>query len=155
VLARRRRLLAIAVPVAIVFVALSFVVARFLTTENRERSRIYEVLRAEAAGDPARVLAHLDACDAACATRVRAFTPKLRGAGAVKIARLDSRTSYSLGDDTGFSRVVWVAGVDARPVVQCVLVRRHGSPLTGRSVSLLRLTAPLADNEDPCPTDPS
>jgi hypothetical protein len=155
VLTRRRRLLAIAVPLAIVFLALSFVVARFLTTENRERTAIYDVLRPEAAGNPAAVLAQLHGCDAACAAKTRAFLPRLRGAGAVKIARLDSRTSYSLGDDTGYSRVVWVAGVNARPVVQCVLVRRHGSPLTGRSVSLLRLTAPLADNEDSCPADPS
>jgi hypothetical protein len=73
----------------------------------------------------------------------------------VKIVLLSSRTAYSLGDDTGYSRVVWVARVRARPVVQCVLVRRRGSPLTGRSVSLLALTAPLADNEDPCPSDPS
>jgi hypothetical protein len=155
VLARRRRLLAIAVPLGIVFLAVSFVVARFLTTENRERTAIYDVLRAEAAGDAGRVLAQLHRCDAACAAKVRAFTPRLRSGGAVKIARLDSRTAYSLSDDTGFSRVVWVAGVQARPVVQCVLVRRHGSPLTGRSVSLLALTAPLADNEGPCPTDPS
>jgi hypothetical protein len=155
VLARRRRLLAIAVPVGVVFLAASFVVARFLTTENRERTAIYDVLRAEVGGHAGQVLAQLDRCDAACAAKVRAFTPRLRSDGAVKIARLDSRTSYSLGDDTGFSRVVWIAGVQARPVVQCVLVRRRGSPLTGRSVSLLAVTAPLADNEDPCPTDPS
>jgi hypothetical protein len=155
VLARRRRLLVVAVPLVIVFLAVSFVVARFLTTENKERNAIYDVLRAEAAGDAGRVLEQLDDCDAVCAAKVRAFAPRLRGDAAVKIARLDSRTSYSLGDDTGFSRVVWVAGVKARPVVQCVLVRRRGSPLTGRSVSLLALTAPLADNEDPCPTDPS
>jgi hypothetical protein len=155
VLARRRRLLAIAVPAAIVFVAVSVVVARFLTTENRERNAIYDVLRAETTGDPARVLAQLDGCTGACAAKVRAVTPRLRSAGAVKIALLTSRTAYSLGDDTGYSRVVWVAGVTSRPVVQCVLVRRHGSPLTGRSVSLLALTAPLADNEDPCPADPS
>jgi hypothetical protein len=155
VLARRRRLLVVAVPLAIVFVALSIVVARFLTTENRERNAIYEVLRAEAAGDADRVLAQLDGCDAACAAKVRAITPRLRGDGTVKIVLLSSRTSYSLGDDTGYSRVVWVAGVTTRPVVQCVLVRRHGSALTGRSVSLLALTAPLGDNEDPCPADPS
>lgn len=154
-LARRRRLLVYAVPIGIVFIALSIVVARFLTTENRERNAVYDVLRSEAAGDAAAVLAQLDACDAACAAKVRAVTPRLRSGGAVKIVLLDSRTAYSLGDDTGYSRVVWVAGVTARPVVQCVLVRRHGSPLTGRSVSLLAVTAPLADNEDPCPADPS
>ena len=154
-LARRRHLLVFAIPLAVVFLALSFVVARFLTTENRERSSIYALLRAEAAGDAGAVLARLEACDAACAARVRAFLPRLAGPGEVKIARLDSGTAYSLGTDQDVSRVVWVRGVTARPVVQCVLVRREGSPLTGRSVSLLRVSAPLADNEDPCPTDPS
>jgi hypothetical protein len=40
--------------------------------------------------------------------------------------------------------------VESRPVVQCVRVRRKGNPLTGRSVTLLRLSAPLADNEGSC-----
>jgi hypothetical protein len=150
VLAHRRRLLAIAVPVAVVFLAVSFLLARFLTTENRERDRIYELLRAEASGDPRAVLAELHGCDAACAAKVRGFLSRLSGPGSVKIARLDSGTAYSLGTKTAPSRVVWVRGVNARPVVQCVLVRRSGSALTGRSVSLLRVTAPLANNEDPC-----
>jgi hypothetical protein len=150
VLTRRRRLLVIAVPVVAVFLAISFVAARFLTTENRERDAILALVQREAAGDAPGVLAHLDACDAACAARVRAFLPRLTGPGAVKIARLDSGTSYSLGTSEGWSRVVWVRGVDGIPVVQCVRVQRDGSPLTGRSVSLLRLSAPLADNEDSC-----
>jgi hypothetical protein len=151
-LARRRRLLLIAVPALIVFLAISFAVARFLTTEGRERDRIYDLVSAEARGDTPAVLAHLTACDAACAAKVRAFVPRVaaRGKLDVKIARLDSKTSYSLGTSEGWSRVVWVPDVDARPLVQCVRVRRKGSPLTGRSVSLLRVTAPLADNEGSC-----
>jgi hypothetical protein len=153
VLARRRRLLTIAVPVAVAFLAVSVVAARFLTTENRERDAIFALVQREAAGDPAGVLARLDACDAACTAKVRAFVPRVGGTGgaeAVKIARLDSGTAYSLGTSEGWSRVVWVRGVDARPVVQCIRVRRHGSLVTGRSVSLLRLSAPLADNEGSC-----
>jgi predicted transcriptional regulator len=150
VLADRRRLLAIVIPAAVVFLAASFLLARFLTTENKERSRIYELLQSEASGNPRAVLAELDACDTACAETVRRFLPRLAGPGGVKIARLDSRTSYSVGTKTGPSRVVWVRGVNGRPVVQCVLVRRSGSVLTGRSVSLLRVSAPLANNEDPC-----
>ncbi|MET0603703.1 MAG: hypothetical protein ABW167_17095 [Baekduia sp.] len=151
-LARRpsRRLVAIAVPVTLVVLAVGFFSARFLTTENRERDAIFTLLQREAAGDERGVLAQLRGCDAACAAKVRAFLPKVTGAGSVKIARLDSGTSYTLGTSTGTSRVVWVHGVDSRPIVQCVTVRRHGGPLTGRSVSLLRLSAPLADNEDSC-----
>lgn len=145
-----RRLVAIAVPVTLVVLAVGFFSARFLTTENRERDAIFTLLQRQAAGDERGVLAKLHGCDAACAAKLHAFLPKVTGTGAVKIARLDSGTSYTLGTSTGTSRVVWVHGVDSRPIVQCVLVRRHGGPLTGRSVSLLALSAPLADNEDSC-----
>ena len=151
-LARRpsRRLVAIAVPATLVVLAVGFFAARFLTTENRERDAIFTLLQRQAAGDERGVLAQLHGCDAACAAKIHAFLPKVTGAGAGKIARMDSGTSYSLGTSTGTSRVVWVHGVDSRPIVQCVLVRRQGGPLTGRSVSLLALSAPLADNEDSC-----
>jgi hypothetical protein len=152
VLARRpsRRLVAVAVPVTLLVLAVGLASARFLTTENLERDAIFTLLQREAAGDERGVLAALDGCDAACAAKVRAFLPKVTGTGAVKIARLDSGTAYTLGTSTGTSRVVWVHGIDSRPIVQCVTVRRQGGPLTGRSVSLLELSAPLADNEDSC-----
>jgi hypothetical protein len=127
-----------------------FAATRWLSTENRERDTLYDLVRAEASGNPDAVLKQLDGCDAACAAKVRAFVPRTRGAGAVKIAMLSSGTQYSFGDRTGVSRVVWVHGVTSRPIVQCVVVRRHGGPMTERSVSLLRLGAPLADNEDSC-----
>ena len=149
-LAQRRRLIAIAVPAAVVVLLVGFVAARWLTTENRERDAIFALVQREAAGDAEGVIARLDGCDAACAAKVRAIVPRTRGAGAVKIARLDSGTSYTFGTATGTSRVVWVHGVDSRPIVQCVVVRREGGPLSGRSVSLLRLSAPLADNEASC-----
>jgi hypothetical protein len=149
-LLRRRPRLVLVVPLVVVFLALSFATARFLTVEGQERDAVTELLRAEARGDAAAVADRLDACTGACRERVSAFVPRLRATGTVKIARLDSGTSYSLGTDTGWSRVVWLVEPDGIPVVQCVLVRREGSPLTGRSVSLLRLGAPLADNEGSC-----
>ena len=149
-LVQRRRLLAIAVPVTVVVLIVGFLSARWLTTENRERDAVFTLLQREAAGDEAGVLAHLHGCDGACRAKVHAFLPRVAGAGAVKIALLESGTSYSLGTATGVTRVVWVHGVGTRPIVQCVVVRRHGGPLTGRSVSLLRLSAPLADNEGSC-----
>jgi hypothetical protein len=151
---RRRRLspraIAIVAAATVVVLAVGFAAARWLTTENKERDALFSLMKAQAAGDPAKVLGQLDGCDAACQAKVRAFLPKVTGPGTVKIARLDSGTSYSFGTKTGTSRVVWVHGVDSRPIVQCVVVRREGGPLTGRSVSLLRLSAPLADNEDSC-----
>jgi hypothetical protein len=150
---RRRRQLLVAVPALAVFLAISFVVARFLTTENRERDLVTELLGAQGRGDAAGVLRRLDGCDAACAARIRAFLPRVSGPGEVKVVRLDSATAYSLGRSEGWTRVVWTHETDGettRPVVQCVRVRRDRSPLAGRSVSLLRLTAPLPRNEDPC-----
>jgi hypothetical protein len=145
-----RRLTAIVTIVTLVVLAGGFAATRWLSTENRERDTLYDLVRAEASGNPDAVLKQLDACDAQCAAKVRAFVPRTKGAGAVKIAMLSSRTQYTFGDKTGVSRVVWVHGVTSRPIVQCVVVRRHGGPLTERSVSLLRLGAPLADNEDSC-----
>jgi hypothetical protein len=145
-----RRLVAFAVPITIVVLVVGFVSARWLTTENRERDALYTLLQQEAAGNFDGVLDELHGCDAACQAKVHAFLPRVAGPGAVKIARLDSGTAYTFGVATGTSRVVWVHGVDSRPIVQCVVLRRHGGPLTERSVSLLRLSAPLADNEDSC-----
>jgi hypothetical protein len=147
---RRRRRLTIIVPAVVAFLALSFGIARFLTVEGQERDAVAALLRDEAAGDAGAVAARLEGCPAACRQRIAAFLPRLRGPGAVKIARLDSGTSYSLGTAEGWTRVVWVRGAHGVPVVQCIRVRRQGSPVAGRSVSLLRLSAPLADNEGSC-----
>ncbi|HET6510535.1 MAG TPA: hypothetical protein VFG42_27310 [Baekduia sp.] len=149
-LAQRRRLLTLAVPALVVVLIVGFFVARWLTTENRERDAIFTLLEREAAGDDQGVVRRLHDCDATCQAKLRAFLPRVKGAGSVKIARLDSGTAYTFGTKTGTTRVVWVHGVEARPIVQCVVVQRHGGPLTGRSVSLLRVSAPLADNEGSC-----
>jgi hypothetical protein len=138
------------VPAVVLFLLAALFLARFLTQENRERERMDELLVHEARGDASGVLAMLDACDAGCRAKVRAFVPRVSGPGEVKIVRLDSGTSYSLGTAEDWTRVVWVRGVNGRPVVQCVRVRRKGSPLAERTISLLRVTAPLADNEQSC-----
>jgi hypothetical protein len=146
---RRRRIL-LAIPLTLVFVVVAVVAARFLTAENRERDAITALLNAEAQGHAGDVAARLESCPDACLRRLEPMVARLHGPGDVRLVRLDSGTSYSLGRSEGWSRVVWVRGVDGRPVVQCVRVRRTGGPLTERSVTLLRLTAPLADNEDSC-----
>lgn len=140
----------IAAVATLVVLVVGFAATRWLSTESRERDTLYDLVSAEASGNADAVLSHLHGCDAACAAKVRAFVPRTAGRGEVKIAMLDSGTQYTFGDRTGTSRVVWVHGVNSRPIVQCVVLRRHGGPLTERSVSLLRLGAPLADNEDSC-----
>ena len=100
--------------------------ARFLTTENRERDAIFDAAAARGRGDERGVLAALHGCDAACAAKVHAFLPKVTGTGAVKIARLDSGTSYSLGTSTGTRAWSGCTASTAGPIVQCVTVRREG-----------------------------
>lgn len=135
----------------VLFVVISVALARFLLVENRERDEIVAVLEAQARGDVPAVLAGLTACDERCADSVVATSAKVRTDAEVLIARLDSRTAHSLfGTDEGWTRVVWTPGADGVPVVQCFRVRREGDPLTGRSVSLLRLGPPLRDNEGSC-----
>jgi hypothetical protein len=73
-----------------------------------------------------------------------------RTEGPVTVIRLDSDTAYSLGDSEGWTRVVWARDEHSVPVVQCVRVRRQGDPVTGRTVTLLRLQAPLRDSEGSC-----
>lgn len=101
------------------FLVASGLLARFLSTEGRERDAIADLLRK-------------------------------RTHGQVKIIRLDSETAYSIGDDTGWTRVVWARGETARPVVQCARVRRSGGPIGARHVQILGLRPPLSDNEGSC-----
>jgi hypothetical protein len=87
--------------------------------------------------------------DPACAKTVRANAAKLTRAGEPKIIAYDSKTAYALGDETGQTRVAWTVIDKGLPVVQCVTVHRGGSVITGRTVTLLRISAPIG-NEASC-----
>lgn len=141
----RGRRLAVAAVAAVAFVAVSLVLARWLSTENRERDTILGVLRAEARGDAAAVARRLEGCasDPRCRARVAAIVSRVRRPGEVKILRLDSGTSYALGSKTGTTRVAWGIVDRGLPVIQCVVVRRKGSLLAGHSITLLRLSRPI------------
>jgi len=140
---RRRRLL-IALGV-VVFLAVSLQLARFLTAENAERAAVYALLTAQVRGDARAVTRRLDGCVSTCAQQIAATVSRVRRPGEVKILRLDSAASFTLGERTARSRVAWAANATAggRAVVQCVTVRRRWSLIAGASVSLLRLSAPL------------
>jgi hypothetical protein len=140
----RKRLVLIALG-AVVFLAISALLARWLTTENAERNAIYTLLRAQARGDGAAMADHIGGCAArpACETQIRDLARRLRRPGAVKILNLDSKTAHSLTGATGLTRVAWKTR-GRWPVVQCVLVQRKGNPVTGTSITLLSLSAPIA-----------
>jgi hypothetical protein len=149
-LSRRALLLLLAVGLA-AFLALSFLLARWLTTENRERNAVYALLQAQARGDAAAMLDRLAGCadDPACVAEVRRNANRLRRRGEVKILAYDSGTAYALGSARGATRVAWTVVDRGLPVVQCVDVRRGGTVLAGRVVTLRRLGPPIG-RQSPC-----
>ncbi len=135
---------------AIVFLAISLQLARYFTVESSERSAVFAIVRAEARGDAAQVIARLDGCarQPACVALQRRNARSLRRPGDVKILAYDSKTAYALGAARGPTRVAWEAIDHGLPVVQCVLVSRTGNALIGRRVRLLTISAPIARTGD-------
>lgn len=145
----RRRLVTLIAFGAIVFVAISFLLARYLSTENRERDAVYALLRDQARGDARAMLGRLDGCDARCRANVEANARRLKRAGEVKILAYSSSTSYSLGHAEGPTRVAWTIVNRQLPVVQCVQVERTGNVLAGATINLRRLSVPI-DRQGTC-----
>lgn len=147
----RRRLLPLIALGLVVFLAIAFLLARWLTTENRERDAVYKLLQAQAHGDVRGMLARLDGCavDAGCRARVERNAKRLRRSGTVKILAYDSKTSYALGHAAGRTRVAWAIVDRGLPVVQCVQVERKGSVLAGRAITLHALSLPI-DSQGSC-----
>ncbi len=133
----------------VAFLAISIGLARFLTTENAERDAVLALLRAQSRGDVTGVVSRLSGCrtSPSCLATVRADVTRLLRPGDVKILSLSSNTAYALTSETGRTRVAW--NVPGRlPVVQCVLVRRHGNAVSGQSISLLALSPPIPSTGD-------
>jgi hypothetical protein len=146
---RRRVLIGLGI---VVFLGISLLLARYLTTEGRERSAINALLAAQARGDAAGMLDRLDGscrASARCRSTVAADAGRLRRRGEPKIISLSSGTSYAIGSATGTTRVAWTVVDEGLPVVQCVVVHRGGSALAGRTVTLLRISA-LIGKEASC-----
>lgn len=143
---RRPRRLAVVLAAAAVFVGASFLLARWLATETRERNAVAALLRAQARGDARAMLARLAppcARDVACRARARRNAGRLRRPGEVKILAYQSGTSYALGSARGVTRIAWTIVDRGLPVVQCVQVRRTGTALSGRSIELLGISDPI------------
>ncbi|HEY7934495.1 MAG TPA: hypothetical protein VID48_11790 [Solirubrobacteraceae bacterium] len=133
----------------IVFLAISGVLARFLSVENAEREADQALLSAQAAGNVGGMLERLSGCRERpkCLNLVRTDAGRLRRRGEVKILDLGSNTAYSLTGSTGSTRVAWTV-IGKLPIVQCVLVKRSGNFLTGISVHLLALSGPIPNTAD-------
>lgn len=151
---RRTRLkrVAIITAIAVVFVLISGLLARWLQVENTERDDDLALIESQAKGDVQGMLAKLSGCSTrpACVAQVRANTsnPRLLRKGSPKILQLQSSTAYSITGSTGKTRLAWTV-IGRLPVVQCVQVRRTGNPISGIKVTLLALSTPI-DNEGNC-----
>ena len=147
---RRTRVYIVIGFLAFVFLGVSALLARGLTGSGTERSKVLDVLEAQARGDADAVLAALPACRVhpACAHVTRDRVAELQRPGDVQILTYDPSVRIALTRQTGTGRVAWRTG-STRPVVQCVRVRRDG-PLTGGDVELLSLSAPIG-GEESCP----
>jgi hypothetical protein len=146
----RRTRVALAVAFAVfVFLGLSALLARGLSGTGAERAAVVALLRAQARGDAAGMLARLPACrrEPACAQTTRERVARLRRDGRVEILTYTPSARLALTRKVGTGRVAWRAG-DGLPVVQCVRVRREG-PLTGGAVELLSVSAPI-ESEGGC-----
>ncbi len=142
--ARSRRPLALAIAGGvIVFLLLSFLIARVLSAGSDERSAAIAVVKAQARGDAGAVLGLLDGCRPrpGCAARVRAMVARERRPGRFDVLNVRS-PSFALGARTGTTRVAWRAN-GGLPVVQCVTARRTGNPLAGYEIRVLSLSAPI------------
>ena len=134
-----------------VFLGISLMLARALSATGTERAKVTEIAEAQARGDAQAVLKRTPACaqEPACAAATDAFVAKLKRPGDVQILQYRPSVQLPLTNAVGTGRVAWRAGRDGFPVVQCVRVRRDG-PLSGASVELLSISAPIG-RESSCP----
>jgi hypothetical protein len=148
---RRRQLLALVALGVVIFIAVSFALARVFGANGAEQSAITGLVKAEAVGDQAGMLARITGCSASslCRARVAEDAAGLKRAGAVSIIELSPSTGFSFGGMTGTARVAWSAG-SSLPIVQCVKVRRAGNIVDGLTVQLLEISRRIKSNAD-CP----
>ncbi len=133
----------------LLFLAISAMLARFLSTENVERDDVLALLRAEAAGNEQGMISRLSGCRTSpvCLASVKANTAALRRHGPVKILSLTSHTAYSLTGATAPTRVAWTV-LGHLPTVQCAKVKRTGNAITGVSVTLVSISAAIPNEGD-------
>jgi hypothetical protein len=146
---RRSRIAAVLAAVA-VFVLVSVLLARLLGAATAARNQVTKVIKLQVAGDAIGVVDRIEGCAAEppCAARTAALVRRLRTPGRVQIVRIDNVAGFALGSRTDTARVVWRAG-RRLPTVQCVRVRREGSPFTGYEIKVLSVSPPIG-REDSC-----
>ena len=137
----RRLYLVLIVLGVLAFLVVSLLLARAFSVDGAERSAITDLVRAEARGDQADVVARITGCgrSPACRARIAANVAALQRPGTFSILQLQTSSGFSRPGSTGTARVAWKAG-SSLPVVQCVRVRRAGDVLHRWRIELLELS---------------
>ncbi|MBV9195645.1 MAG: hypothetical protein JO168_16005 [Solirubrobacterales bacterium] len=148
---RRSTVFALIVAGAVVFLAVSTVLARVFSVDAAERSAITGLISAQAQGDAAGMARRIHDCErtASCRPRVDANAAALKHPGTVSIIQIQPSAGFSLGSTLGTARVAWQAG-GSLPIVQCIRVRRAGNAVSGFNVQLLAVTPRIRSDAD-CP----
>ena len=146
----RKRVLLLALGI-LAFLLISALLARFLQAENVERDADVALIQAETKGQVQSMLSQISGCRSspACVASVKAnaSNPRTLRPGSAKVLLLNSSTAYSLFGGTGKTRFAWTV-VGTLPVVQCIDVKRTGNFLTGISIRLTGLSAPIPNEAD-------
>jgi hypothetical protein len=147
----RRRRIALIAAGAVVFLAISALLARVLSVDGAERNAITGLLQAEARGDAGTMARQIRGCGQSsfCRARTSQDAASLTRPGSVSILELNPSAGFSLSSTLGTARVAWRAGASL-PIVQCVRVRRAGNALTGLHVELLEISLRIKSDAD-CP----
>jgi hypothetical protein len=149
---RRATLIGLIVVGVVVFLFISALLARALSVGGAENSAITALVRAEARGDRAAVIADISGCgrQPACRARAAQNVTALKRPGNVQIIEINPSAGFSLGSSLGTARVAWLAG-GSLPRVQCIRVQRAGDVLSGYRVKLLKVSVRIRSNAD-CPS---
>lgn len=148
---RRRQVLLLIVLAAVLFLAISALLARAFSVGGAEDAAITNLVRAEGRGDTAGVISLISGCagSPACRARAARLTAALHHPGSVATAEIENSSSFSLGPTVGTARVVWIAG-ESLPRTQCVRVRHAGSVIAGFRIQLLKVSQRIVTDAN-CP----
>jgi hypothetical protein len=149
---RRSKLIALIAAALVVFLGVSAGLARIFNADASERSAVTDLIRAEARGDRAAMIARIEGCavSAACRERAAADAGALMHAGNVSVLELDSGIGFGLGGAAGTARIAWEIVDSTKPIVQCVRVRRTGNVFSGFRIELLEISPKIKSDAD-CP----
>jgi hypothetical protein len=149
---RRSRLIALIVLLVVVFVLISGLLARAFSGDSAEQAAVTALVRDEAHGDAAAMIATIKGCSAspACRERAQYNAATLKHSGSVSVIDYNASTGFSLGSTLGTARVAWEIVTQTKPVVQCVRVRRAGNILSGITIEVLEISKRINSGSD-CP----